>query len=259
MRALLFLSQSTMVQPNPYLKSKPSQRLVPKPPPTPWHGQPQAEFIKSVRLAIQEERGDCFAKRDWQRLTWSTPASLVNAKTMSPHLFYVKDLAVWIPHMLIPGCVPSCAKCLSKEGVDPNQCQFVEFPKMMCGLTCHRYLDSVHCHCTICQGDFQACNPETLKKDGNELVGILNFRMSQGFVIDEALYSFIAVNGANTTTSTFQRIRALHANRCVCAASCCYRAAMAKRIKPRDPTRVEGTNHLDSLLKQQLELTRDQK
>jgi len=250
-----------MIQ-NPYRKSKPSKPLVPKPPPAPRHGNSQAQFIDSVRIEIESGLNkDYFAKRDWKRLTWATPASLVNTKKISPQLFYVKDLAVWIPHMLIPGCVPSCGKCLSKEGVDPNNFRFVEFPKIMYGLTSHRYLDSVYYHCGNCRGDFQACNPETLKHDGKELLGVLNFRLSQGFVVDEELYSFITTHGADTTTSIHQRIKGMHANRYVYEASCYYRAVVAKRVKPRNPKRVDGTNQstLDSILVQQLELTRDQK
>jgi len=155
-------------------------------------------------------------------------ASLVNTKKISPDVFYVKDVAVWIPHMTTPNCVPSCAKCLSKELVDVNRYRFVENPKILCGLSNHGYLDSVYHWCGKCTGDFTAFNPATLQQDSQETMGTINFRLSQGFVVDEELYSFITSHSMDTTTSIHQRIKAMHSNRHVKESTHRYRAVLAK-------------------------------
>jgi len=247
---------------NPYLKSNKPKKVLPKPkpPPAARHGAAQEGFVTSTRLALKADPL-YFVKRDWRQLKFTNPASLVNSKKTSPDIFYVKDLAAWIPHMIVPGYTPSCAKCLKKEAVDVQRFRFVEEPKLLYGLSSHRYLDSACCWCGHCCGDFAAWNPATLTQDGKELVGIINFRLSKGFALDEELYSYVTTHSSETTTSIPQRIKSMHANQHVNDSVFYYWAVIANKVRARNPLLVEGTKQstLDHLLVKEGKTTREQR
>jgi len=167
--------------------SNPPSNPNPKPPPKdrkPRCGEAQAVFISTIRDTIKDGDPEFLFEKDWRRIQFSKTASLFSTKRLPPQSFYVKDLAVWVPHLMIPGYIPSCAKCGSKEGVDPQRfTRFVEFPKMLYGLNGHRYLDTVYYWCSICKGEFLGWHESTLMKDANELPASLIFASPKALLL----------------------------------------------------------------------------
>ena len=54
--------------------------------------------------------------------------------------FYVKPLACWIPHVLIPNHVPTCPHCKEKKFVNPQKARWINSPKILYGKDRHRYM-----------------------------------------------------------------------------------------------------------------------
>jgi len=151
--------------------------------PKPRCGLAQSGFIDATSKAIKRSPRAFFVdNKDWGHVKCApaTPRHmlLTGKNSIRPEHFYVKDIAAWIPHLLIPNCVSTCPKCRQKSGVDAEHFCFVENPKVLCGVHTHRYLDAVHYTCGDCKGDFLAWRPDCLTLDSKEIAGILNFRMS---------------------------------------------------------------------------------
>lgn len=149
----------------------------------------------------------------------------------------------------MPNYIPSCARCGSKAHVDTNVTKWVENPKILHGTRSHRYFDTKCYSCNSCKSSFLAWHPDTLKADAQELAGILNFRFSHGFVVDDELYSTIVVESQESTAAIHQKHRQMIAHNYIMDATLHYRAIMLKRVKPYSRV-VEGTNQstLDTLL-----------
>lgn len=196
-----------MSQVNPYKKTAPVRKPVAKP----RYGPAQQAFITATRKLI-DVIVDFFQKNDWQRMRHCSHFSLVAPKKLSVDSFYVKDMAVWLPHMILPHYTPSCSKCGLKTAVDPCRYRWVENPKLLHGVKSHRCLDTVYYYCGECNKEFTGLNPSTLTTDAQEITGILNFWTSNGFAIDEELYSHIDIHSSDTTSLTHQRLKAAHAD-----------------------------------------------
>jgi hypothetical protein len=84
-------------------------------------------FVKKVRGAIKKDHVGFFGEHDWKHIVPSSghyDSHLLNKgnkKTKSVESFYVKPLAVWVPHLLIRNFVPTCPHCQSKEYVSPSR------------------------------------------------------------------------------------------------------------------------------------------
>lgn len=67
---------------------------------------------------------------------------------------YCKDVAVWVPHLLLPDHVPTCPKCESSECVCVASSKWIKQPKLLYGIRSHRYLDTkmYKCHGINCGG-----------------------------------------------------------------------------------------------------------
>jgi len=218
----------TMSRINPYKKqrrdpveSEQSKTVVPR------CGAAQAEFIQRTRKATSNDPS-MLRDVDWRRISCSASLlSMTCKKKISVNAFYVKDLAVWLPHIVIPDCVPTCHRCLSKSGVDVGSFRWVENPKMLYGVHTHRCFDTVCYKCHTCRGaEFAATREETIRLDGQEVTGMLNFRLSSGFGVDEDLCSFIVSHSTDTTAGTYQKIKDMHADQWVNYATLCHRAIL---------------------------------
>jgi len=221
-----------MAPSNPYNKKR-ATVVVPIPKaPKPRYGTAQAEFIEKTRCNVKDDP-TILRGINWRRISYSANhLSLTGAKKISVNSFYVKDIAIWLPHVLIPEYTPTCHRCEEKGGVDVSRWSWVAFPKILHGLHTHRYLDSVEYFCLNCGKEFQAWNEDTLRLDGEEVTGVLNFRLSSGLAVDEELYSFIVSHSTDTTTLTHQRIKDLQTDFWVNQAAAYHRAILANRVKP---------------------------
>jgi len=225
-----------------------SPAAAPKKSPKPRYGPAQAIFIERTRKAIKQDT--CFFHdKDWSHIKCSDNGhcpSLTAKGHINADSYYVKDVAAWVPHMILRNYIPSCGKCRKKERVDPTCFRFVEHPKILYGVFAHRCLDTVHYYCGACG----AWHETTMFHDSDEINGILNFRLSRGFAVDDKLYSFLVSHGNYTTASIHMRIRQMHADKWLNAAAYCYCSVMAGRVKVKNNI-LEGTHQssLDSVLK----------
>jgi len=243
---------------NPYAKPKPAAAPVSPKKTKPRYGEAQAEFIRRTRQAIKEDP-TILNGVDWRRISYSKSClSLTGKKKTSVNDFYVKDLAVWLPHAIIPHCVPTCFRCESKDGVDVTRFRWTKLPKILYGTHTHRYLDTAWYTCVACSnqgnGEFAAWNEKTLLLDSKEITGILNFRLSNGFAVDEDLYSFLISHAIDTTAGTHERLNDHHANHWVNLATMYHRAILAKRIKP-----IEKKGPMDQMFSLAIPETRAQR
>jgi len=96
--------------------------------------------------------------------------------------------------------------------------------------------------CMACACDFLAWHEATVTQDASELTGMLSFRLSHGFVVDNELYSFIVNHTNNNTASIHQKLKRMLADAWMSSATHCYRAVLAGRVNQHNPNFLEGTN-----------------
>lgn len=94
---------------------------------TPKGAAAQAQFIDKMRKAIKLDP-TTLEGIDWRWIPCSTSFLSVNKK-ISVDNFCVKDVAVWLPHIIAHDCVPTCFHCNSKSGVDVQNFSGLSSPK----------------------------------------------------------------------------------------------------------------------------------
>jgi len=143
---------------NPHVKTKRKVVVVAAPrKPKPRHGSAQQQFTTDARKRIDDDPL-FFQKHGWANIAYgfSRSATLASKKKIDVESFCVKPIAAWVPHRLIPECIPSCPNCKSKNSVDVNITKWVEHPKILCGCGTHRHFDTKCCWCSHCCGSFAA-------------------------------------------------------------------------------------------------------
>ena len=85
----------------------------------------------------------------------------------SPHRYYVKPSAVWIPHLIRRGFHPYCPNC--KKPVPTIDYRWVDQPMVLFGLTGHCYLDTIRYKCACCEKSFRATNMDSMSLDKLDL------------------------------------------------------------------------------------------
>lgn len=150
----------------------------------PPYGPAQAAFIKATREGVLAQGVAFFKGKDWTRLSpkkVGTNACL-NSNTgslLTDDTFYIKDIACWVPHLLIPDFIPMCPKCEKNNGVDTCNAKFVNRPKVLYGVDTHRYLDTVSYQCLLCESSFYGYNETSMKLASSKVTGIFNFYLSR--------------------------------------------------------------------------------
>jgi len=88
------------------------------------YGVEQSLFIEKRRALAWQFKHEFFKKNTW---SWVEPkrtrdVSRIATANHSLHTdsFHVKDVAVWVPHLIMPSFVPSCPKCDSNVCVQVN-------------------------------------------------------------------------------------------------------------------------------------------
>jgi len=226
---------------NPYKKRKP--KLAPKPVAKPRYGLAQEVFISSTRTRVDGD-SKFFEKCNWCRITHNDErhkSPLISNGKTSVEAFYVKDMAVWLPNRIAKGYRPTCPKCKSKNSVEEGV-KWVEHPKTLYGINNHRYFDTKYYHCSACVKKFTGWHPETMAIDAAEVTGVLNFRMSKGFAVDQELCSFITVHASDTTAQIFQRLKRQHADKWMYTATFYYRAVLAQQVRTTKFDVFKGSN-----------------
>ena len=103
-------------------------------------------------------------------------------------------------------------------------------PKILYGLNKHRYLDSIYYCCKNCGAKFTGYNEDSMKLDANQLVDVFNYRLGNGYAIDDELYSFIISHSNKTTASIYDRLTLLATEKWINDGMFYYKAASLKKI-----------------------------
>ena len=238
------------------------------------YGAAQHNFIAKTRQSVKALGRSFFDTNNWTNIV--PPFSLHTCLT-SPDLslyaesLYVRPIAMWIPHLLVPDHCPSCPRCEKNDGVDLTQLgQFVETPKLLYGVGSHRYLDTVYYSCRFCERKFAGYNERSMELDASRVIGIFNFHLSRGGAIDDDLYNFIVNHRQDTTSSIYHRLALLASDKYVDTAMFYYRAVHDKKVRMSKSGTVSESSQqrtLDGIVtrrkpesktEQQLRLKRDQ-
>jgi hypothetical protein len=157
----------------------------------PPFSEAQAAFIKKTRDSIDSD-ASFFDKHDWANIAPprnSSPKNPVQADD-----FYVKNVAAWVPEKLFANHVPKCPNCCNNFNVNVAGARWVNNPKILFGISSHRYLDTKLYPCHGCGNFFAGHNEESMKLDGQKYMGYFNFSLSGSLAIDEELSCFLTIN-----------------------------------------------------------------
>ena len=171
------------------------------------YGKAQDDFIKSIRASIDADPNHFFDDKDWRYLTVKGGRYVgLNNPTLEPSSFYVKPVAAWVPHLLIPGHVPSCPKCCHPQCVNPTTSNWVTSPKLLHGLKGHRYLDTKSYYCSGCTSRFNGYDLKSIELDSKKLLGFFTFHLSKKYAVDDELYNEIVNSGDEPSASLERRL-----------------------------------------------------
>ena len=112
----------------------------------PAFGLAQLNFIKVNRAEVDKNKEGYFKERDWRNVTPSGGRFRCagTKRKVNVNSFYIKPLAVFVPHLLLKNHVPSCPKCESSLSVftEGPRVKWVKVPKLLFGVNSHKHLDT---------------------------------------------------------------------------------------------------------------------
>jgi hypothetical protein len=156
-------------------------------------GPKQWAFITKTRANIKNDPRAFFAENNWRNIMpmgGKNDSNLfcVNNK-ITVEEFYPRGIACWVPHLLISNHVPTCPRCKLKDHIDLVKSRWINYPKILYGVTSHRYLDTMLYYCVKCDGTFSGYHKKSLQLDANEVIGYFDFYLGHGYAVDEQLCS----------------------------------------------------------------------
>ena len=168
----------------------------------------QWKFVLKTRSAINNDARAFFKVHDWK---WVVPTnggrfdSSILSKPSSVEDFYVKPIATWVPHLLIPNHIPSCPHCKVNKNVDTVGARWMNCPKVLYGTSRYRYLDTVLYPCKLCGRRFAGYNKQSMQLDSSLYYGFFTFYLGHGFAVDEDLYRFIIKSASTASTASIEK------------------------------------------------------
>ena len=215
------------------------------------YGQAQARFIQRTRDAI-DRNSKFFDTVDWRSILPSGGTRSSLTKAVTTESFYCKPIAAWVPELLFENHVPSCPRCKSPRSVNVAGARWINHPKVLFGVSSHRYLDTKLYPCRGCGKRFTGYNRESMHLDEEKYMGFFNFYLSARFAVDEELYSFCS-NMYDKSTATIHRVLTGMSTEKYLNDHIYYlHACRANRIKKKAPNIATGDQSqstLDPLLK----------
>ena len=174
----------------------------------PPFGKAQASFIRETRSSIDANAKSFFKGKDWRNIT-PCGGRFVGGLSSSPlplESFYVKPIACFVPHHLLPNHTPTCPHCESSSDVltSGSMVKWIRQPKICYGVRSHRYLDTKLYYCDGCKRRFAGYDKKSLQLDAHQWAGYFPFNLSTQFAIDDELFSYI-VNAGNLPTATIKK------------------------------------------------------
>ena len=159
------------------------------------YGHHQKFFVQDVRNSVDAVGSAYFESHDWRQINPKDGARSSLIKPIDAGSFNVKSVACWVPHLLIGGGFkPTCPHCEQSSYIDLNKCRWIENPKILHGVSTHRYLDTKYYHCSSCGKDFTGYNLGSMKLDQDKYLGFFNFHLSKKYAIDMELFTFITTS-----------------------------------------------------------------
>jgi len=167
----------------------------------------QRKWREQVESDIQS--GSCAAfQKDWANIRPSFP----HRGQLTPSFYYIRPLAVFIPHLIVKDHTPWCPTCRSNANVHTDNYRYAENTKPLFGLHEQRELHTVFYTCyggTGGKHTFCAHNPVSLQLAGPKLLGIFRFYVADQFAIDESLHTFLIKQQYTPTTQIARMLRDL--------------------------------------------------
>ena len=175
---------------------------------TSQYGPEQQSFIAKVRSQVDSDSKAFISSCDWRCVNPkgarhdSTLQNASVSKKTRVEAFYVKSLAVWVPHLLFNNHVPSCPHCKKSDHVDTSRGRWINTPKILYGLHRHRYLDTWLYPCRRCSRHFAGYNKASMQLDAAVYYGFFNFYVGYGYAVDEELYRHVVLEASLESTAT---------------------------------------------------------
>jgi len=211
----------------------------------------QAIFIKSVREAMDADAKKFLHDKDWRNiLPKSARQGTASKKQLDVSSLYVKPVACFLPHAIIPGHIPVCPRCESADKVDTHgsYVRWIRTPKTLFGLNTHRYLDTKFYWCSACRKRFAGYDKRSMQLSAKVWLGYFPFNLRDRFAVDEELHSFI-INSANeTTTEMLNKLQKLSTDKHHADCQCCLCLVRSKRMRPRNVAMGDGQKRIDTML-----------
>lgn len=157
-------------------------------------GTAQAMFIKETRASLDGNAKAFLKGKDWRNITPCGGRHLVGTLSSSPlsaDSFYVKPIAAFVPHVLLPNHTPSCPHCECSKDVETfgGKVKWIKQPKILYGVSSHRYLDTKLYYCSGCNRRFAGYDKKSMQLDAHQWAGYFPFNLSSQFAVDDELYS----------------------------------------------------------------------
>ena len=208
----------------------------------------QERFVKRTRDAIDSNPA-YFDTHDWRSIFPSGGTRSSLTKPVSTESFYVKPIAAWVPDKLFEHHVPCCPRCRSNRYVDVKGARWINTPKILFGVSTHKYLDTKLYPCRGCSKRFTGYNRESMAVDHDKYMGFFNFYLSSRFAADEELIAFVS-NMYDKSTATIQRVLTAMTTEKYLSDHIYYlHACRANRIKKTATNVIDGgQSTLDPLL-----------
>ena len=179
------------------------------------YGPDQAAFIQATREKIDAD--SCFFDRnDWRFIAPKEGRHIrLKDKKLRVGSFYIKGVAAFVPHLILPDHVPTCPHCESNQFIDLSACRWIVIPKILFRTTDHAYLDTKLYYCRNCTRRFTGYNKRSLELDADKWVGMFDFHLTKTFAVDPALYSDVII-WLTPLLVPDSIIRFLDVSRCCC-------------------------------------------
>lgn len=174
-------------------------------------GEAQWRFVLKIRSAIANDPRLFFKSHNWRCISPTTggrhDSSILdqNAKKTTVEHFYVKSMATWVPHLLVPNHTPCCPHCKTSRHVDIVKSRWVNCPKVLYGMSRYRYLDTVLYPCTKCGRQFAGYNKQSMQLDSSLYYGFFTFYLGHGFAVDDDLHRFVIEAASIQSTASIAK------------------------------------------------------
>ena len=212
---------------------------------TSQYGAKQLAFIKQTREAVKANPTAFFAQNNWRDITpkgGRFDSSLLDpSSTRSWEVddFYVKSIAMWVPHLLVPTHTPACPHCGLSTHVHVDKAKWIGSPKILYGKERHRYLDTMLYPCKLCDKTFAGYNKDSMKLDGKVYYVFFNFYLGHRYAVDDELYRHIVEEATTLSTASIaQRLKASAYSAYYDDHQLYLRSIIAKKIRPNKKQRT---------------------